>query len=61
MATSAHLCMVHLDSDLCLQVPQAMGKLQGDQVTLFLSFILAGDGFDPCLRPNKERDSRSMA
>lgn len=54
MATSAHLCMVPLDPDLCLQVPLATGKLVGMR-TLFLSFTLAGHGFDPQLRPNKER------
>lgn len=61
LATSAHLRMAHPDSDVCLRVPQDTGKLHGDQVTLLLSFMVARDGFDPRLRPNKEGDSRSMA
>lgn len=47
MATSAHFCMVHLDTELCLQVPLAIGNLDGMRTHFFLSFTLAGHGVNP--------------
>lgn len=42
MATSAHGCMIHQDQELCLQVPQAMRKSHGDQVTLWRGAFYKG-------------------